>query len=177
MLSDLYTQFNYLHQCYLDPMKITKMFGGREGSCPRCGSTRASFFHMVWECGVIANFWARVVAHINRALHRRLKPNPGGCLLGMLERPSPHKADNKAMDLALATARKSIAGHWKSARGPSYEGWAGETAKWFRAEEELILREERMGIRLKILSPRWKEVAEAFAEAVEGRDASESESD
>ena len=126
---------------------------------------------------MIVDFWTRVVEHINRALHRNLKMSPGACLLGLLERPSSCKAGNKAIDLALATARKSIAGHWKSSRGPSYKGWTGETEKWYRAEEELILREERMGIRLKLLSPGWKEVSEAFMGAVEGRDLVELGSD
>ena len=45
--------------------------------------------------------------------------------------------------------------------------------KWNRAEEELILQEERMGVRLKLLSPRWREVSESFAAAVEGPDATE----
>ena len=172
-----YTQFNYVHQCYLDPLKIAKMFGGPTRPCPRCGSLRASFYHMVWECVTIEGFWTRVVAHINRTLHRGYSANPLGCLLGVMNRPAQRKAGNRLTDLAFVVARKSIAKYWKSPAGPSYVGWVHEMGKWCRAEEELIIKEERIGTRLQMLSPLWKEVIEAFAMAVEGNENTEGEQD
>ena len=112
-----------MDQCYLDPAKITKMFGGQIRPCPRCNSMHASFYHMVWECGLIVEFWTRVVAHVNRVLHRDLPVNPLGCLLGILKRPTRREAGNRLTDLALVVMLKSIARHWKNPLGPSYEGW------------------------------------------------------
>ena len=163
-----FTQYNYLHQCYLDPAKITKMFGGPARPCPRCKLLQVSFYHMVWECDKIIDFWTKVVAHINRALHRDMQVSPLGCLLGVLRRPAQKKAGNKLVDLSLVVARKSIAKFWKSSLGPSYEGWIQEMGQWCRAEEELIIKEERMGVRLQPLSQLWREVVEAFALAGKG---------
>ena len=42
-----FTQLNYVHQCYLGPVKLTRMFGGPARPCPRCNSPQASFYHMV----------------------------------------------------------------------------------------------------------------------------------
>ena len=170
-----YTQFNYVHQCYLDPSKITRIFGGPARTCPRCGSTQATFYHMVWECRLIREFWIRVIARINRTLSRDMPASPLGCLLGVIKRPAKKKAGNRLVDLALGVARKSIAKHWKSQTGPSYEGWVQEVGRWGRAEEELLIKEERIGVRLQLLSPNWKEVIEEFATL--GEDSTYIESD
>ena len=173
-----YTQFNYLHQCYLDPAKIAKMFGGTPKTCTRCNWTCASFYHMVWECTTVGAFWNRVISHINRTLNRDLPLSPIGCLLGVLKRQAGKKVGNRITDLELVVARKSIVKHWKSPLGPSYEGWVQEMGRWCRAEEELLIKEERMGVRLQLLSPLWKEIVEAFALAAEDNNpiASEHES-
>ena len=165
-----FTQYNYLHQSYLDPVKISKMFGGMTRNCPRCTASQASFYHMVWECGKITEFWERIVAHINRTLHRNMQVNPLECLLGVLKRPTLKKVGNRLIDLSLGVARKSIAKYWKSPAGPKYEGWNREMSQWCRAEEEIILKEERMGVRTQPLSQLWREVIEAFALAGEEDD-------
>ena len=90
------------------------------------------------------------------------------CLLGSLRRQPKRKAGNRLIDLALGVARKGIARYWKSTIGPTYEDWFSEVEKWARAEEEAILREERMGVRLRLLSPDWREVLGTFRDEKEG---------
>ena len=87
-----YTQVNDLHQCYLAATKITRMFGGMPRTCPRCNSTSPPFYHMVWECQMIGEYWSRMIAHLNRTLIRNLL-TLAGCLLGVLKcRPGRRQA-------------------------------------------------------------------------------------
>ena len=163
-----FTQFNYIHQAYLDPAKITRMFGGTNRKCPRCTSNNPTFYHMVWQCRTIEALWIRIIEHINRTLHRGLTPDPAICLLGLIKRPSKKKAGNRMIDLTLGVMRKSIARQWKNPIGPTYEDWFRESERWARAEGVAIAEEEALGIRKQPLSDTWGEVQQAFTLAKEG---------
>ena len=54
--------------------------------------------------------------------------------------------------------------------GRTYDMWCAEAERWNGAEEEAIIQEERLRIRLRPLSQTCREVAWAFREVKEGRD-------
>ena len=163
-----FTHFNYVHQTYLSPIRITRMFGGDPRPCPRCQELGASFYHMVWKCTVIAGYWSLVLQHLNMVLNRGLQPSPRVCLLGIYRRPKKKKVGNRFLDLGLAVAKKEIARNWKSVHAPKLETWKLEVERWARAEEEALTREEASGMRRQRLSDSWRTVLGAFIDPESG---------
>ena len=60
-LSDMEWGDNYVHQTYLTPRKITAIYGGETGKCPRCAAANADFEHMVCACPHAQEYWKAVV--------------------------------------------------------------------------------------------------------------------
>ena len=59
-----YIQFNYLHQTYLTPKRITAIYGGAQRTCPRCALAYADYCYMVWSCHIIMDFWQNVTQSV-----------------------------------------------------------------------------------------------------------------
>ena len=86
-----YIQFNYLHQTYLTPSRITTIYGGDPRPCPRFRILDADFIHVVWTCTVIEEYWRTVTSRVALTLHREVHCNIDTCLLGLFPRPNSEK--------------------------------------------------------------------------------------
>lgn len=45
---DHFIQLKFLHRAYYTPKRLAAMYPDTLSSCPRCGTSEASFIHMVW---------------------------------------------------------------------------------------------------------------------------------
>ena len=153
-----YLQFNYVHQTYLTPSKITAIYGGEVRKCPRCGSIEADFVHMVWSCPHTGMYWERVTSKLQQLLHRAVPCTLEACILGLFSRPKPKKVGNRFIDLALALAKRQISLNWKAAHGPQISKWELDLMRWGKAEEQALRREETRGIRKNPVASLWAEV-------------------
>ncbi|XP_069076674.1 uncharacterized protein [Pleurodeles waltl] len=76
-----FTQFNYLHQTYLTPVRINRMFPQATPGCPRCRCPEADFYHMTWSCSPILSAWHNITAQTATWLGLPLSPTPKSFLL------------------------------------------------------------------------------------------------
>ena len=162
-----YIQFNYLHQTYLTPKRITRIYGGEPRNCPRCARGEADFGHMVWSCANIQEYWDKVLRCIQAATGSRLQTTAEVCLLGIFPRNKKTKVGNKFMDLALALAKRCIAMSWKSPLGPNVDRWRLDVQLWAEAEEQALRKEEIRGLRKDNISTDWAVVLHAFSQGEE----------
>ena len=59
-------QLNCVHQAYLTPHHLSKMFASAQNVCPRCGATSADILLMIWACGKLVEHWDGVREVIGR---------------------------------------------------------------------------------------------------------------
>lgn len=50
-------QIYYLHTVYLTPARPFRAHLRPSPDCPKCGSSPADFYHMVWLCPALERFW------------------------------------------------------------------------------------------------------------------------
>ncbi|KAJ1136101.1 hypothetical protein NDU88_002519 [Pleurodeles waltl] len=141
-----YTQFNYLHQTYLAPARIKRMFPGSDPACPRCKKPAAQFYHMVWECPRLGGGWERVVKTLAEITGLNLNMDPRSCLLGLRPRTKRNKHSHRFVDLAYVIYKRLIAMSWKARNMPDLKVWLALTLRWARAEHQLLINLARRGL-------------------------------
>lgn len=55
----------FLHRAYYSPARLAKIYPDRTADCPKCGLDSADFFHLVWSCPGVVEFWEIVLTDIN----------------------------------------------------------------------------------------------------------------
>ena len=55
---------------------------------------------------VTAEYWNRIIEHMNRTLSKGLQLSPMECLLGVVKKLPKHKTGNRLMDLALGGSQE-----------------------------------------------------------------------
>lgn len=117
------TQLFIIHQCYLTPSRMHRMGRRGDSCCPRCGQASANFWHMIWECSVLQDFWREVVALLSDILETEIPFNPVVCLFGILdEEVWPHHTRIMLRE-TLFFAQKTIALRWMDRRPPRLHIW------------------------------------------------------
>lgn len=117
------TQLFIIHQCYLTPTRMQKMGRRGDSCCPRCGQTSANFWHMIWECSILQNFWREVVALLSDILETEVPFTPVVCLFGILDEELWSHHDRIMLRETLFFARKTIALRWMDRRPPRLNIW------------------------------------------------------
>lgn len=57
-------QYNLVHQVYLTPHTISKIYPSRVDEFPRCKQQGADFLQMIWSCGALFSYWEAVLKEI-----------------------------------------------------------------------------------------------------------------
>ncbi|KAJ1198840.1 hypothetical protein NDU88_002679 [Pleurodeles waltl] len=160
-----YTQFNYLHQSYLSPARIQKIYPHTTPTCPRCATPAADFYHMVWECQTINLAWQHVTEVTAEISSHTLVPTPDSCLLGIRHRTKAGKHTHRFIDLGFVVHKRLIATHWKAPHAPSYASWLRELCSRSQAEAQTLRSLQHRGLNLAGL-----ETWDTFVVAMEARD-------
>ena len=50
-------QYNWLMRTYVTPEKLNKYNGAIPDLCIRCGEEKGTFFHCIWKCNKVQQFW------------------------------------------------------------------------------------------------------------------------
>lgn len=111
-LSDRLTHLYILHRSYLTPHRISKYNPGHNPKCPRCNHPTSSFYHLLWTCPAIQDYWAQVVQFLHDRMGSPLTVCPRQCVLGLLSLPESEKYLNIFLQETLFLVRLQIAKLW-----------------------------------------------------------------
>lgn len=89
----------------------------------RCHNAIGNFFHMIWDCPKICQFWSDVTSFMETKLALPNTCNPARCLLGDLEEEELGAARKGFGPISLFYAKKAIALRWKNQSPPLYRKW------------------------------------------------------
>lgn len=117
------TQVYITHQCYLTPVRLYRMGRISSPACIRCTASRSDFWHMIWECPVIRDFWGRIVELLSEVLTVAVPFTPEVCLFGILDDEQWPHYTRIFLKETLFLARKAIALRWMGDRVPSLSQW------------------------------------------------------
>lgn len=99
---------------------------------------------------------------INKVLALRLVCVPEVCLLGLFPRPKANRMKLRFVDLALLLARRRIAIRWKAQQAPLVINCEDDISCWARAEERVLIKEDRITKRRKPLAEPWADIVKAW---------------
>lgn len=95
---DKLIQVKFLHRIYYTPQKLHCIFPDRDPTRPNCKTQVGTFFHMFWDCPIIATYWSAVFSAINRRLQLSIQALPELALLGV------HDNEQRSHHLKLLTS-------------------------------------------------------------------------
>lgn len=121
-LSERLTQLYIIHRSYLTPARIAKFSPNQNLNCPRCLSTPCSFFHLIWSCPVIQDYWSQIVKFLHDHMGSPIQLDPKLCLLGLLP-DTMARPTATLLSETLFSARKLIAKHWMRTTSPAVQDW------------------------------------------------------
>ena len=145
---------------YITPVKLNRFSSDNSDLCYKCNQDKGSWFHCVWDCGKIQDFWREVSHMVFKMLSVQLPLHPKIFILGSYP-PSPH-INNKVkplIDMCLLQAKRMIALNWKNTTRPSIGQWLREMSS------ALIM--ERITYMTKGKSETFNEIWEPFMKYIE----------
>ncbi|XP_069605738.1 uncharacterized protein [Ranitomeya imitator] len=113
------SQLYVIHRVYKSPMVLYKAGLLNDSECPRCKSTDADIFHMMWTCPRLAAFWVVVLSRMEGAYGCKVPREPVVCLLGCVDEIGVDNNLKIAIARLLYMARKVIARNWIREEPPS----------------------------------------------------------
>ncbi|KAJ1170431.1 hypothetical protein NDU88_002308 [Pleurodeles waltl] len=102
----------------------------------------------------LRRYWNDVVDQIRETTGWEIPLTIRGCLLGLLPRDQKRQLSRRFAVLGLTVAKRRIAIHWMSDRGPTKESWVKDLLEWATVEEERI-RQTRKDAKLPEVLLAW----------------------
>lgn len=126
-LSDRLTHLYILHRSYLTPICLSKYRPDHSSACPRCGDPRGTFYHLLWSCLPLQEYWSQVITFLHDRMGSPLMLRPHQCSTG----PLPHLRRGKrnltiVLQETLFMARMQIARYGSKFRPPLPNNGSGQ---------------------------------------------------
>lgn len=125
-------QFRIIHRLQITPVKRNKFNPLLSKDCVKCKIAEGTYFHCIFECPVINDFWVKICSEINTVFEKNLDIHPILCILGIQSVAltlSP--ASLKLLKVLLFSARRCVLLQWISEAAPT-------VAQWTKCVMELI---------------------------------------
>lgn len=123
---DKLIQVKFLHRIYYTPQRLHRIFPDRDPMCPKCRTQVGTFFHMFWDCPIIANYWAAVFSGINSRLQMSIPASPELALLGVHDDEQRSHHLKLLISYLLFYAKKEIFLKWTDSSPPSLPSWKAQ---------------------------------------------------
>uniref|UniRef100_A0A803JYV6 Reverse transcriptase domain-containing protein n=1 Tax=Xenopus tropicalis TaxID=8364 RepID=A0A803JYV6_XENTR len=120
---DKLIQFKIIHRLHLTPLRLYRMGIRNSSHCPKCGAPEANYFHLMWSCPQIHQFWNQILDHIQNTTSLPKITNPKVCLFGIVDDIIPQSAPHILYRTLLFYARKSILLQWMAQSPPTIASW------------------------------------------------------
>lgn len=126
-------QFRILHRIHITPVLKNKMDPNFSPLCWKCKTEVGDYFHCVWSCSQIKNYWSSVVKELYYIFNITIPLDPRFLLLGLVDSriPSRHK---RLFNLLTFTARKNILHFWIKDSAPTKRSWHNLTMECIPSE-------------------------------------------
>ena len=85
-----------------------------------------SFFHIIWNCPLIQEYWAEVVGCINSVIGDNREVTPKWCLLNTWTPTDAPRSQRLWATLGAMVAKRNIAKLWGSNLTPKLEDWKND---------------------------------------------------
>uniref|UniRef100_A0A803J788 Reverse transcriptase domain-containing protein n=1 Tax=Xenopus tropicalis TaxID=8364 RepID=A0A803J788_XENTR len=112
-----------LHRAYLTPLTLKHFRQTTDTICPRCRSDNPHFYHLIWSCPILIDYWKQITQFIHDVMGSPVPLDPKVCLLAILEHLYPNTYKRTAITELLHIARKHITSKWLSTESPTLNGW------------------------------------------------------
>lgn len=122
-LSDWLTHRYILHKSYITPSRLYKYKLDADSTCPRCGDTNSTFYHLIWSCPPIHHYWSQVIKFLHDHMGSPLMRCPRQCKLGLLPLPEEEKYLTIFLQETLFIARMQITQLWLRTISPTVQQW------------------------------------------------------
>uniref|UniRef100_A0A803JPQ3 Reverse transcriptase domain-containing protein n=1 Tax=Xenopus tropicalis TaxID=8364 RepID=A0A803JPQ3_XENTR len=122
-IKDRLIQYKFLHQTYITPLKLMRFGRRQDDLCPRCKSPGANFFHMIWSCPPIHEFWSKIMETLASELGTPQIVDPITCLLGVIDGIICTNVARVRLRTLMFYAKKTIIMHWMGDTLPSQTFW------------------------------------------------------
>lgn len=113
-ISDRLTQIFITHKSYLTPLRISRYKSNQSANCLMCNQAVGTFFHLIWHCPKIQQFWSQVIKFLHDTMGSPITLQPKPCLLGIFPDPELNKFTKIFLHESLFSAHKVIAKVWMS---------------------------------------------------------------
>lgn len=95
-----------------------------DNKCWKCKTGLGALLHCIWECTLVAPFWADVVNFLGEWSGLAVPLTPVICLIGdRSQLPNVSKGTFSFIMVALITASRVTLRHWKTAMSPNLREW------------------------------------------------------
>lgn len=125
-LSERLTQLYIIHKSYFTPARIAKYHPNSNPLCPRCAGHPWTFYHLIWTCPEIQNYWAQIIQFLHDHMGSPLQLDPKSCLMGLLPDVKINQFLATFLYETLFSARKLVAKNWMRNTPPTIQAWIRE---------------------------------------------------
>lgn len=120
---DRFIQLKFLHCAYYSPTRLARIYPDRMARCPRCSSDSADFFHVVWSCPGVVEFWKNILTDINSIGKMKVPYSPIPLLLGICDFLEVSWGKKLFIFYTTLYARKAILLQWNHSQPPTRQLW------------------------------------------------------
>lgn len=115
---------NFIHRTYMTPRKLYSMKLKLDPNCTLCHTGEiGTFYHMIWECPGVANFWNMVKKNLSTILNVSVPLSPSVFILNDLSGTPLNKTQKRVFLAGLAAAKKLVATRWKPPHSLNKQYW------------------------------------------------------
>lgn len=116
--------FNFIHRTYFTPCILHKMKALPSPNCTLCNQNAlGTFFHMVWECPRVAEFWKRVAEMLSNILSKTIPYLSEVLLLNDISNLELCVKQKRLWLAGLTAAMRLIACRWKAPHSVTIQRW------------------------------------------------------
>ena len=151
-------QYKWLMRTYVTPVKLNKFNGSIPDVCFKCND-KGTFFHCVWECAHIKNFWKEISHFINQSISVDLPLLPVVFILGIYP-SNVNNYESAFIDMCSLQAKLMIALSWKNVKRPSLAQWFRGMLSCSSMEKISLFVKGKLNIYEKVWGPFLKYVEE-----------------
>lgn len=147
-------QYKWLMRTYVTPVILHKWNSNIPDLCQKCNNAKGTFFHCIWECSYIQQFWKDVKVMAEKILDIKILLTPLTFILHLYPvEVKLKKHEYYFLDMCLLQAKRLISLHWKCVNAPDIRRWLKEMASTMSMEKVCYILKDKYKTFEEIWSP------------------------
>ena len=139
---------------HITQCKLFKMGFSHTDICTQCTqNTSDTYFHAVWLCTPVYQFWLTVTQKLSNILDCRIPQSPNLCLIGDISSTAISNTQVQPTLAALSIAKKTILVNWKDKKALNITHWLNLLTEHISFEKISATRKKQLVSFTKKWSP------------------------